>query len=169
MECCELLNAEGLGASVGRDRSCCEGGGDCLSLKTGGAKIIRQSLTFLRECDAGESLEGGALDGQLWVTRMHDEAQDGGVDLRARGERFGRQGEEIFNRGGHLHGNGEQAEVAAAGLRGDAFADLALHHDDGGFDSAGVLDEMQQDVGGDVVGEISDDDRLAVRTETLAN
>ena len=91
------------------------------------------------------------------------EAEDAGVDLGRRREGAGRQGKEQLDRAVELHGRAEHAIVAGAGCGGDALGDFALHHQDGAIDGGVVRDEVEQDVGGDVVGQIADDRRACVR------
>ena len=58
-----------------------------------------------------------------------------------------------------LREGGERAVVADAGGGGDAVGDFALHHEHGAVEEIGARGgvEVEQDVGGDVVGEIADD------------
>src|SRR6185312_4122126 len=51
---------------------------------------------------------------------------------------------------------GEQTVVANSGRGGDAVRNLLLHHDDNGFKIGMILKQVEQDVGGDEVGQVAD-------------
>ena len=50
-----------------------------------------------------------------------------------------------------------------AGLRGEAVGDFALDHDDGAFDLRAEVEEVEEDVGSDVVGQVADYEKLVGR------
>ena len=137
------------------------GGGELVGGEAGVAKIFGEGLALLGEGLMEEAIEGTGRDAELSEARAEAEAKDGGVDLGGWGEGCGAEGEEDLWDRVHPGGGGEQAEVAAAGWRGDALGDFALHHQDGGGDEAGGgergAEEVEEDVGGDVVGEVADD------------
>lgn len=108
------------------------------------------------EAVAEEGGEGRGFDAELGVLRVECPAQDGGVDLWRRGECARGQGEDFFNVAVELDGDGEQAVVAGAGLGGDTVGDFSLDHEHGAIDRLLVCDEMEQDVRGEVVGQIAD-------------
>ncbi len=87
------------------------------------------------------------------------------MDVRRRREGARRQREEILNAGVELSGRGEQAIVATAGLGGNAVGDFALNHDNGSIDDRMMVEEVQQDRRGYVVGEIADDGEFFAASE----
>lgn len=157
-----------LGARLGRDAAWLEGCRDLCCFVTRGAEILREHLALLREGNFQKLNEGGGVVGlirrggelQLVEARLHSEAQDCGVDLGRRRESFGRQREEVFDTGIELRGGREQAVVADAGMGSKAVGDLALNHNDGAVDCLVRGEEVEQDVGSDVVGQIADDEQL---------
>ena len=74
-----------------------------------------------------------------------------------RGEGSGRQGEEFLDAGVELRGGGKKSVVAGAGLGGDAISYFALYQNDDGLKIFGVVEQAQQNFGGDVVRKIADD------------
>ncbi len=52
------------------------------------------------------------------------------------------------------------AVIAGAGRGGNAGGDLALHHEHGALDGAGEAEEMQQNLRGNEVGQVADDEQL---------
>jgi hypothetical protein len=95
-------------------------------------------------------------EAELFEAGLHRQSQDGGVDLGRWREGFGREGEELFHAGVELRGNGEESVVARAGLGGDAVRDFALNHDDGAVEDPVRGEEVEENIGCDVVGEIAD-------------
>lgn len=124
------------------------------------AEIVGEGFAFLGEAVAEEGGEGRGIDAELGVFRLEGPAEDGGVDLWRWGECAGGQGEDFFDSAVELDCYGEQAVVARAGLRGDAVGDFALDHEDGAIDSGFMRGEMEQDVRGEVVGQVADDEEL---------
>ncbi len=142
-----------------------EGGSDLRGILTGGAEILRQHFALLREAHlkkSDEGMDGGGGEVELVETRGHGQAQDGGMNLRRRREGFRGESEEGLDAGVELRGGGEQAVIAGAGAGGDALSDFMLDHHDGAVDDGVRGEEVKEDVGGDVVGEIADDEELAV-------
>ena len=156
------FEGDGLGSGEGGDRGW-RGLVDGLSNRSGGeatgAEVVGEGLSFLGEADAEKSGEAWGVDLQLREARGELETEDGGVDVGWRGKGGWGEGEEVLDLGVHPGGGGEHAVVADAGEGGDAIGDLALHHEDGAFERGGEGggEEFEQDVGGDVVGEVADD------------
>lgn len=159
----EFGGAECFGAGCGRDGCGGDGRGYVVGLPSGGAEIIRQRFAFLREAGSQEGCKRAGIDAELEVMRVEDPAENGGVDLGRRRECAGRQGKQLFHVAVELDGDREQAVVAGAGLGCDAVGDFALDHKDGAVDSLFVGCEVQQDVRGEVVGQVADDEQLFVR------
>ena len=87
------------------------------------------------------------------------------MDVRWGREGARGEGEERIDAGVELGGGGEETVVADAGRGGDAVGDFALHHEDGATEVGGGAEEVEEDVGGDVVGEVADDVGGLVRGE----
>lgn len=160
MEAGEVFEGGGFGADLGVEMrgpgSLEESGGEASV-----AEVFCKGFAFLGESLVEEAIKGGGMDAEFSETGMEAEAEDGGVNFGGWGEGVGTEGEEDLGDSVHLGGGGEEAEVAATGRGGDALGDLALHHEHGGGEEAGGgeggAEEMEQDIGGDVVGEVADD------------
>ena len=116
-------------------------------------------LRFCAKLARRNRVEAFGVDAELGEAWSEVEAQDGGVDVGRRREGAGREREEVLDVRVDLREGGERAVVADAGRGGDAVGDLALHHEHGAAEEAGARggEEVEQDVGGDVVGEVADD------------
>lgn len=125
----------------------------------GGAEVVLQGLALLSEALAEEGVEAWGVNTQFFEARCKLQAEDGGVDVWRWGEGGWGKGEEGSNTGVHLGGCRQEAVVADAGGGGDSISDFALHHQDSAGDDAKGAggEELQQDIGSDVVGEVSDD------------
>ena len=118
----------------------------------GSAQVVGEGFALLRESLAKERDEGGGVyaeGGELWG---HVQADDGRVDVGGWGEGAGRQGDDGFGLSVEGGGDGKEGVVADAGCGGDADGNFALHHEDGTGDAGGVGEEVEEDIGGDVVG-----------------
>ena len=151
-----------------------EGFGTCLlgdsrrpCLREGLGRGIRRRVdyAFAASCasalksTAAKCIEAGkAIDAELGEARSELKAQYGGINVGLRREGRRRKGKERIHLRIHLRGSGEQPVVANAGRGGDTVRDLALHHQDGTCDEAHRTrgKEFEQDVGGNVVGQIAD-------------
>ena len=156
-EACEGLDGEGLGAGVGIDGSGGESGLNCRGVVAGGAEVVGERLSLLREGLAGKAQEGFFFYSQLREARREAPAEDGGVDVGWRGEGSGREREERLSRAVHLDGDGEQSVIARSGSGYDAVSDFALHHEHGAIECGVTGGEFEQDGRGDVVGQIAGD------------
>jgi hypothetical protein len=152
------FQGDGFGAGLGGDGfgPCC---GELVCGVAGVAEVVGEGLALLGEAGAEEAVEAFGVDGQFGEAGGEVEAEDRGVDVGRWVEGAGRQREEVRDLGVELGEGREWAVVADAGCGGDAVGDFALHHQDGAAEQAlaGGGEEVEEDVGGDVVGEVADD------------
>jgi len=163
----EGFDGQGFGACVAVDGGAGKCGGDGGGRDAGGAEVVGECLALLRKDLADEREKRRLIEREFREARGKAPADDGGVDVGWGRKGCRREGEEGFGRAVHLDGDGEQAEVAGAGLGGDAIGYFALDHQDGAVEDGAALgcafgggvagSEFEEDLRGDVVGEIAED------------
>jgi hypothetical protein len=152
------FEGESFGAGMGIDLGGGEGGCGSCGREAGGAQVVGEGLALLGKGLTEEGLETCRIvDAEGGEARGESPADHRGVNLGRRGEGAGRECEELLDGTVELDGDGEQAVVARAGLGSDTVGDFALHHEDGAIERCMILSELEQDGGGDVVRQISDD------------
>lgn len=87
--------------------------------------------------------DDGRLDGWLWP------------------EDLGRKGRDAFQQARALHQDADRAEVAGAGTGGEAFGHLPLHGKAEAVDGQRLEEQVDQQRGGDAVGQVGDEHEAA--------
>ena len=105
-------------------------------------KLEKVDETFLRDAQAIELGRQG-------------ESKDRRVHPWGRRKRTGRQREQLFDAGVELGGGGEQSIVALAGRGRQPIRNFFLHRDDHNVEAFPEGEQVQKNVRGDVVGEIT--------------
>ena len=158
----EVLDAELFGAEV-EDGVAEEVGelrvGPAFALGFGageGLKGITHHLAALAEGGLDDGLEKSfiAAEGGAAVAAQAD---DGGLDFRGRVEGTGADGEQVFDVIPGLQEDGEDAVGLGAGAFGDTLGDFFLDHADDLRDLLAEVQDLEEDLGGNVVGEVADD------------
>ena len=163
------LDGQGFGAGLGVDDGAGKCGGDGGGRNAGGAEVVGERLALLRKDLADEGEKAGLFEREFGEARGKAPADDAGIDIGRGREGRGRKGEERFGGAVHLDGDGEQAVVARAGKGGDAIGDFALDHQYGPVEDDAAQDwafgggvaggQFEEDLRGDVVGEIAEDEQ----------
>jgi hypothetical protein len=87
------------GAGVGGDGGAVESGGDGWRGVAGGAEVVGEGLSLLREDLAHEGEKSGLVEAKFGEARGESPAEDGGVDVGRRREGGGREREQAVRRG----------------------------------------------------------------------
>ena len=121
-----------------------------------GLEGVAHHLAALAESRLDDGLEEGlvAAEGLAAVPAQPD---DGGLDLGRRGEAAGSDGEQVFDVVPGLQQDGQDAVGFGAGTFRNAFGDFFLDHADNLRDLLPVVQDLEEDLRGNVVGEIADD------------
>ena len=121
-----------------------------------GLEGVAHHLAALAEGSLDDGLEEGfvAAEGLAAVPAQPD---DGGLDLGRRGETAGADGEEIFDVIPGLQQDRQDAVGLRAGPFRDALGHFFLDHADDLRDLLPVVQDLEENLRGNVVGEVADD------------